>query len=224
MNKDNARELLAALVANARTVGIYDKMFISFGTLLGAVRPTMSRYAQQYTLGFMDHDGDMDVSFLPISHQERRDYFTMCKQQGLMDGWPYPDNRVEVHPGNGDLLWFSAKKAEGLTKCCNWFWIEKDGYLFHSKGDRWPKHANEKIAHRSSGFRASMLGIQASLLMDLVEIDFEGLRVNVPAQAGTVLDHWYSKWFTPAGGSSEHKIICYVRDWSNPNTWVIKKK
>jgi hypothetical protein len=224
VNKEHARDLLKSLVANAREVGIYEKMFISFGTLLGAIRPTINRYSQKYTLGFMEHDDDMDVSFLPIPHQSRRDYFNLCKNGGLMHGWPHPENRIECNPSNGDILWFSAKKAAGLTKCCNWFWTEKDGYLFHSKGDRWPKRAEAKVKHRAQGFRASMLGIRGSLLKDLVEIDFEGMRVNIPVMAGSVLDHWYSKWFMPAGGSSEHKTICYVRDWGRPESWVIKTK
>ena len=52
-----------------------------------------------------------------------------------------------------------------------------------------------------------------------VEMDFEGIKINVPKLAGSVLDAWYSGWPIPKKDQSSDKILMIIPDWDKPKKW-----
>lgn len=57
----------------------------------------------------------------------------------------------------------------------------------------------------------------------LIEIDFEGFRMNIPTMSGSLLDCWYPGWSVPRkGGASKKDVVCIIKDWEDETTWRLR--
>jgi hypothetical protein len=217
--KPGAVKLLIKAKECAIEAGVYDKMFLSFGTLLGAIRPTKDEN-HKYRLGLMEHDDDMDIGWLPMSEDKKKAYFESCIKHGLFN-WGL-SNRHSVMT-NGDIMWFSIKDGENV-RSCNWFFFEWDNFMWHSKGGLWLNEIKfpSNIFPRSEDAQGVMLGAPAEHFKQLTEIDFEGEKFNVPLNAGSLCDFWYPGWAVPRNGGASSKHCCgIINDWEDKNTWKI---
>lgn len=226
---EQAHYLLKTLKSCAIKAGIYENMFISFGTLLGAIRPTI-RYHHKpepyWARGVMSHDKDMDLGILKdrCEPQQLEKYFSYCCRERLMSHWGNINDRQQRRRDDGSLLWFSVKNAKDQIKCCNWMFFEFNGWSYHSKGKRWlsprkMQYVDIKIKRKS---QALGKGIPAKFVRELIEIDFEGLKFNAPRMSGTLLDMWYPGWHEPRkGGASKKESVLVVGEWGDPDTWRI---
>jgi len=225
MFEDRIR-LLDKLHLCADKARIAEHQFISFGTLLGAVRPTLRRPNNEppyYARGIMQHDKDMDIGFLADKFQpgQRETYYHYCHEEGLFS-WPKPSHRIRKRQDNNDILWFSTKL--GKQRCCQWFFFKFKDYLFHSKGAAWNNERKFSFRKypRMEDAQSVMLGAPARYFDKLIEIEFEGIRVNVPLRSGSLLDWWYRGWHTPhKGGASGKRIVGIVQRWDDQKSWKI---
>lgn len=228
MSKNKTRiELLSKLKACAIKAGIEEHQFISFGTLLGAIRPSKRMEGPQgphYARGFLEWDKDADIGFLADKFHpiHREEYYHYCHEAGLFSHWAHPTHRIRRRQDNNDILWFSVKL--GKQRCCQWFFFEWKNYMWHSKGKNWThekKFAKAKYP-RKEDTQALMLGAPAKYFTELTEIDFEGLPMRAPLMSGSLLDFWYKGWSVPhKGGASSKKIVGVVDRWDNSKTWKI---
>ena len=225
MNISDAQKTLEKLKQCAIEAKIYHAWFISFGTLLGAIRPTFTKWGHEtrYMRGIMSHDNDMDVSILSdkITIEQENHYVSLIRDAGLYKS----REEYQYRDDTNRLLWTSLRghKAPAGTKCCNWFWQKHKDYYWHSKGLAWVsnKFPKQVTGHENTD-KAIMLGIPETYLSDLVEIDFIGGKYNIPVMYGHCLDWWYPEWIVPKkGGTSARKIHCVVKNWENVSDWKI---
>ncbi len=229
--RETGISLLEALKECQQEVGIYEHCFLSFGTLLGAIRPSKRDYDDRtkkpiYKRGIISYDGDMDLGILVdrITSEQREGYFKICKERGLMDNWAEPHKRKMRRQDNKELLWFSTKRHKPGMKCCQWHFFDFKGYVLHSKGRRWlsPRKFSTLLYPRGKEAQGMALASPAKYFKELVEIDFEGIKYNVPLMVGSILDYWYPNWHTPKkGGSSKKNVVVVIYDWRNRNSWRI---
>ena len=213
MIQEKYSKLLRQIVKCATAAGIYDKMFLAFGSLLGAIRPTYNANLKVWRRGAMSHDHDMDVGFLgSVTKEESDRYFWECKVAGLFSHWRNPASRITRRGPDGRIMWFSVKMEGGGAKCCQWFMFEHGGFLWHGKAG--------KSNWTTDGVQ-SVKGIRADYFSNLVEIEFEGVKVLAPEMAGSALDSWYPGWHIPAGGCSSKKVLCKIPTWENPSQWQV---
>lgn len=215
--KPEAVNLLIEAKECAIEAGIADKMFLCFGTLLGAIRPTMDEN-RVYRLGLMEHDDDMDIGFLPCEPEKKDHYFSLCKERGLFE---WESNFRQSRMTNGDMVWFSIKKIEGV-RSCNWFFFEWNDIMWHSKGDLWLNEIKfpSKYFPRTSEATGLMLGAPSQFFKEFIEIDFEGHKFNVPLLAGNLCDFWYSGWAEPRkGGASSKHLYGIINNCEDKSTW-----
>ncbi len=211
MNLESSIDILKSLKECAISAKIQDKMFLGFGTLLGAIRER----------SIIEHDTDLDVCFLPLTPSEKERYYAKCNSQGLLDGWPDPSVRIASKP-TGEILWFSAKKSEKATKCCNWFFEEWAGNMWHTKGKLWTSeyHFDRKKYDLSDD--AVMKGAPANLFKKLTEVDCFAGKFNYPLNSGELLDFWYPHWIEPRyAEESTFAKIARVGKWYDKNTWSL---
>jgi len=227
---ESIQELLAVLKDCAERAGIYEHMFVSFGSLLGAIRPTARKYVEQnriiYCRGMIEFDGDGDMGILSDRCDPARieQYFAYCQDAGVMAVWPRPEQRIRRRPDNGEILWFSAKKRSGGVKICNWFFHEWKGYMLHGKGKGWTGDKKFSIQKwpRQKDVEGIALGAPAKYFKELVPMEFEGVKLNVPKLSGSLLDYWYPLWARPKkGGASRKKIVVIIKKFNNPKTWQV---
>ena len=211
MNLESSIDILQRLQKCAKYSKIEDKMFLGFGTLLGSIRER----------SIIEHDTDLDVCFLPLTAEEKENYYRKCNSSGLLDGWENLDDRIASKP-TGELLWFSAKKGEKETKCCNWFFEEWAGVMWHTKGKLWvsPQHFDPKKYRMSD--EAIMKGAPINLFIGLTKVKCFAGEFNYPIKSGSLLDFWYPNWLNPRyAEESAFKIIARVGRWWDKNTWSL---
>jgi hypothetical protein len=214
MNTQASIKLLQQIVDVADKAGVSQKMFIGFGTLLGCIRDRK----------LIEHDDDLDMCFLPMNPGEKEKYFIECQKARMFDGWKYPEKRVAKTP-DGEILWFSVTDKEAQAKSCNWFFLDWNNYLWHTKGKLWVSDLsfNPKLGWKPQD-QALMLGAKKEYFEELVEVNLESIKVNAPSMAGTLCDFYYPNWFTPKeGGASAQDHIARVPDFLKPETWEIIK-
>jgi hypothetical protein len=122
------------------------------------------------------------------------------------------------------IAWFSLRKKHDYPKFCHWFMIPWNGFYWHTKGGKWV--TEEKFDTKKWGYNleydAIMKGIPQQYIEKLQEINFYGMKINIPLNAGSCLDAQYPGWYLPRkGGASAKKIICTVKDWNNEQSWKV---
>lgn len=186
MNIKSVEKQFARQIECAKEVGIYDAMFLAFGSLLG--------YVREGTV--IAHDHDMDVGFdrdMITGDQELAYLAAIQKQTGDLGKHGLGEYRFDksIRP-DGRLYWCSIKGYPDGVSCCHWFFWRDRGYAWHSKGPR-----------------DLFKGMPAAYLGGSTEVSFLGSTVNAPLRAGSMLDWWYpGNWTIPvAGGNSSKRVI-----------------
>ena len=227
MDIRNANETLKRIKQCAVDTGIYHAWFLSFGTLLGFVRPTKRMLGPDSikVRGIMAHDDDMDIGIMShlISEQQEKDYVNLLADRGLFK----KRNEHVYRTDNNRHAWMSLRPSEAPTgtKCCHWFWFRHRDWYWHSKGSRWirvDKFPQHKYAYSLSS-EALALGLPAQHFEHFVEIPNEdGEMYRVPMAYGSALDYWYPGWLTPIDrGTSARKIMLEIPTWKKEETWKI---
>lgn len=222
MNIEGEINLLRKIRECLIEAGLYDRTILGFGTLLGAIRPT-KREDLRYHLGFITWDHDADLILLYTDPEEREKYFEICKKRKLFE-WPNPSGRIQRKP-NGEIIWFSLKDKKKMVRCCNWFGITYKGIQWHSKGKKWT--VNEKFDFKrynyNQDYDAICKGVPDKYFANLMEINFEGMKFNVPVMSGSLLDLWYPGWAVPRkGGASKKDTVMLIKRWDDLKTWRIQ--
>ena len=182
---------------------------------------------------FIPHDTDLDICIDTEKHgpdgdkkylEEIKKPFKIGKQEfphGLCEKmFRFSNNRDDTNRP----LWLSighrSINNDNGVKSCNWFMFEHSNYYWHSKGDRWVtgKFNNSEINRTD---KAVCLGQPSGSLGQFVEVDFNGVAVNMPKNAGTCLDWWYPGFKPDGQGSSARKLIMAIPNWQKKETWRI---
>ncbi len=195
-------------------------MFLSFGTLLGAIRPS-KRQGFTYHTGFISYDKDADIGWLPLTPQEKDRYFECCMNAGLFN-WDRYDRSSRLGLEE-ELVWFSLK-GNGYARACNWFFFKWNDYFWHTKGRLWLSEYKfpSKQYPRKKTAQGMMLGAPSRYFFPLKKIIFEGNDFNIPLKAGSLCDLWYSGWHEPReGGASSKQVTGIINDWDDKNTWEV---
>lgn len=220
----NALELMGLLKECAVTAGIGEYIFPGFGTLLGIIREG----------GFIGTDRDLDHCIMgnKITEEQENKFLKEVGRsriindklypKGLHEGrWRNPSRRKDTDR----FLWTSCghkkiKSQEGV-KSCIWKMFEHDEIIWHSKGGRWvhPAKFRKRKLNLEYTEDAVAKGIEAKYLNEFIEMDFKGIKINVPKLAGSVLDAWYSGWPIPKNVQSSDKILMIIPDWGEPKKW-----
>lgn len=184
--KREAIEELGIIIECAKKAGVYEKMFLAFGALLGyAIKGDM-----------LENDDDIDVNFLPLTEDEVMGYLVELKNAGMTSSRMKGPETV-----NGKTMWFSVGRksiSDGGVKCCNWMWFNHGGYWWHSKGNGWL----EKTCSSPTG-----KGIPESIFDgSLKKISFCGHEINAPDNIGGCLDWWYPGWILREQCSSRRAV------------------
>ena len=215
MKKEKVIDILGKLMECAKKAGIYQNTFLGYGTLLGKVRENRP----------IKHDPDADVCILAdkCTQEQEQEYYLQCQKMGLFKARP---NRIRKRGDNGRFLWFSVKEYKQGCKCCNWFQQRWNGYYWHSKAHTWVWKIGGHLKPPVGEAVAIMKGVKEDLFDGgLTEVDYCGIKINIPKRYGTLLDIWYPNWAIPKkGGASDESRLLIVKQWENEKTWSIRKR
>lgn len=210
--KENGRELIKRMYMAATKSGISDRLFAGFGTCLGYLM-----YGD-----FIAKDRDMDMCILSdgMTSEQYKEYSDLCYHIDVIK----PFRWVVSKRNDNEYYWFSVGYKNPVSeygcKSCNWFMFEWNNMLLHSKGGQWvnPKKMNQKIGYNLDD-EAIALGQHISTIKGLTEVDFNGVKMNIPSTPGTACDHWYPGWCPAGSGASAHKNVIVIKKYANRNTW-----
>jgi len=231
--KERAMETLRICYSCAEEAGMRDALFVNFGLLLGIVREG----------DFIAHDDDVDMCVLmdKITPIQQLRYFNLLKKHELFfarerksivtipDGYSKSllSSNNAVDPTTVFMTWFSLRKRKGYPKFCHWFMIPWKGYYWHTKAGMWV--SRKKFDPRRFNYEptddAILKGVPEDHLKELMEIEFRGLKINIPTRFGSVLDSCYPGWLIPKiGGASAKETVCIAKDWNDKRTWKVISK
>ena len=228
--KKHAVECLRIIHKCADEAGIRHALFVNFGLLLGIVRER----------DFIKHDNDVDMCIQSdkITPQQEVKYFNSLQKSEFFYARERASYRRDKNGFNANLLnmkkpignknirltWFSLRKRHNYPKFCHWLMFPWNGYYWHTKAGAWVKDRKfpmDKWKY-DTDTRAIMKGVPQYYLDDLIQVNFYGIKINIPLNTGTCLDHYYPGWLMPKRGASAKKIVCFVKKWSSPKTWKVK--
>lgn len=204
----------------AEQAGIADKTFLSYGTLLGITR-------NGYLLPW---DSDVDFSILAdqITAEQELDFYKFLNMKRVFPGekdpvWLFEYRRsMQYRKDTGRPVHISLKSERNGTKCCIWYQYAWNGFYWHSKSGNWLGKIGLRLGLIQSKAQAEAIakGIPEHLFAEMIPIDFEGYRYNIPLWYGTCLDYWYPGWAIPkAKGASKCEYLCIIPKWSDPKHW-----
>ena len=203
----NTAKQLARQVECAKQAGMYETMFICFGSLLGDVRHNHS---------IIPGDNDMDVGFISekTTREQQMEYLRLiqqpCKDFPTPKGLFAYRGEASFREDTRKLYWASirGKPAEECYKCCHWFFWTQYGYTWHSKG------------------RGSLVkGAPSGIVGVGPEIEFLGVKIHTMSKVGSILDFWYVDWNIPrSGGNSSKKVLMSVKKWNPLKGVVIEQR
>jgi hypothetical protein len=231
----NAVALMRMLHECAATAGFPEHIFPGFGTLLGIIREG----------DFIPSDRDMDHCIIGskiTKLQEEKFLVEVAKERDNVKAWITPNNYNTMHlpkglfegrrrnpkrrKDNGRFLWTSCghlkPSSQNGCKSCVWKWFEHDGYAWHSKGGKWVngrKFDESEFSYDPGSIQAIAKGIRAEYVQEFTQMEFKGIKINVPVKAGHCLDAWYPGWARPEKGASRKIHVMVIPDWSRPKTW-----
>jgi len=234
--KPKAVEDIKTMLDCAQKAGISHALFINFGLLLGICRDK----------DFVGHDNDVDmcVQADKITAEQEFRYFEELHKAGMFaarhgksfrkDANGFDKSRYwmvinKQQTQTGKIVrftWYTLRKRKDRCKFCHWFMFPWGGYYWWSKSGQWVeqrKFRKEKWKYHGND-DAIMLGIPQQYIEELQQINFYGMKVNIPKNKGSVLDWEYPNWLVPrVGGSSKKNVVCIVGKWEDQNTWKIRK-
>lgn len=210
--KEKAIEDLRTVYECAEAAGIREHLFVCFGLMLGIIRER----------DFIVNDDDIDMGIISeriTKEQEQKYYHNLVDAQMF-----FARQREEKRSDTDRFTWFTLRKRHNRSKFCHWFWIKHSGYYWHTKAGKWVNNA--KFAGiEDAEFRldddAIMKGIPIGHMNEFQEIEFHGIRINIPVKCGTCADFWYPGWITPLRSKSARAIICQVPNWQDVGSWKV---
>lgn len=197
---------------SAEKAGFRDKLFVNFGVLLGIVRE------KDFIAG--DDDVDMCVHADGVTTEQQNYYMNLLDEKGMFSA----RKKTAYRKDNGKVIWFTFRREQEHAKFCHWWGYEWENYWWWSKGRKWVRP--NKFHQDKWGYDLSdegvALGIPVAYVRKLTEVEFRGLKINIPVNYGAVLDWEYPGWFTPRGGSSKHQAVCVIPKWGDKRLWRVR--
>lgn len=222
--KIRAYELLNIMYDCGERAGIREAIWIGFGCLLGYV----------VCGDVLPHDTDLDICIdMEMTTPEKdRQYIEEIQKPFKIGKQTFPNGLTEKmfrysnkRDDTDRPLWISighrSIERDNGVKSCNWWMFKHSGYYWHSKGDRWVTAGKFNQSQINNNDKAICLGQPSGTLETFEEVNFHGVAVNMPTNAGACLDWWYPGWFPGGKGASAKRKVMAIADWKNKSTWRV---
>ena len=245
--KQDALQDLAIIMDCADRVGIRKHVYVGFGLLLGIVRDRdfighdddvdMCVQADKITaaqeLRYFKELASEGMFFARRKFSTRRsgdgwggDIVSLVRAYNRAKGQDHEFDEGEEGAAKKRFTWFSLRRRADHNKFCHWFMIPWNGYYWHTKSGKWVTHRKfdpSMIAYDQYHDDAIMKGVPQEYVEELIEIDFRGVKLNIPKNYGHCLDFWYPGWLIPMkGGSSAKTVLCRVPTWEDETKWKVR--